>query len=350
LTKENVEYFTDWNEQPLRTNFGHYELLEDGNLVSKDGSLLFFNDNITFSIPIFAVKSINVYSNINIESKVLSLLHDNDVNLSFFSKKGKFIGRIENEHSTQRSDIFLKQCCLYNNSDERLKISKQFVIGEVHAIQEMIHLFMNAGNVQRLSAINEQLTKAIAEVKSVSDYSKLLLVEARAREKYYSVFNDVIHNNEFRYIRRSKRPPLDPINALISFGNMVVYNYIANEIQRTALDIKVGFLHATGLRNESLNLDISELFKPQIVDYTIIHCINEGVIVSDHFIHDNDAVYLNSDGKKIFLECLYSRIYNKDTYYGEFTNYQVLIRNEIYRFQKCLEDNKEYIALDMLGG
>ena len=73
--------------------------------------------------------------------------------------------------------------------------------------------------------------------------------------------------------KRTRRPPKDPLNAMISFGNTLLYQRIANEINRTSLDIRIGIIHAAGTRPESLNLDLADLFKPILVDRTIFTLI-----------------------------------------------------------------------------
>ena len=97
-----------------------------------------------------------------------------------------------------------------------------------------------------------------------------LLLEARVREIYYGCYDAFLLSDAFQYQKRSRRPPQNAFNAMLSFGNTVLYNLIATEINKSALDIRIGFLHATNRRLQSLNLDIAELFKPLVVDRTII--------------------------------------------------------------------------------
>ena len=103
-----------------------------------------------------------------------------------------------------------------------------------------------------------------------------MLVEARARELYYRMINEIISNEDFHFTIRTKRPPKDPINALISFENVYLYNRIATEINKTSLDIRIGFVHFTTNRSQSLNLDLADIFKPIIVDRVIFSLINVG--------------------------------------------------------------------------
>lgn len=118
----------------------------------------------------------------------------------------------------------------------------------------------------------------MADMKKAGDINRLMLMEAKARRLYYAMFNEIISDRAFAFTVRSKRPPKDPINALISFGNVWLYSRVASEIAKTSLDARIGFLHATGDRGESLNLDIAEIFKPLIVDRSIFTLINKGMM------------------------------------------------------------------------
>lgn len=111
-------------------------------------------------------------------------------------------------------------------------------------------------------------------VNEAKTYEELLLIEARAKQIYYNSLQFFIKDEDFIFDKRTRQPPQDNINALISFGNTILYNLIANEIYKTSLDIRIGYLHASNARKQSLNLDLADIFKPIIIDrtiFTIIH-------------------------------------------------------------------------------
>lgn len=89
------------------------------------------------------------------------------------------------------------------------------------------------------------MIKQLNEAKSVT---QLMTIEAQARQKYYRCFNWILDDKDFIFEKRTRRPPEDPLNAMISFGNTLLYQRIANEINRTSLDIRIGIVHAAGSR------------------------------------------------------------------------------------------------------
>lgn len=154
----------------------------------------------------------------------------------------------------------------------------------------------------------------------------------------------MISDDRFKFDKRTRRPPLNEVNAMISFGNTFIYRRIANDIYRTALDIKIGFVHAANSRSESLNLDIAEIFKPIIVDraiFTVIH--NLQINNREHFEkEDNGGIYLNNVGKRIFIRELEYKLSSKISIDGQKLTYDKLMKAEVYKIVKFVQDNEKY--------
>ena len=180
---------------------------------------------------------------------------------------------------------------------------------------------------ESLSAI-DTLEKA---VKICTDYEELLMLEARVRKAYYHCFDAFIRVEDFVFDKRTRRPPKNEVNSMLSFGYTVLYNLIATEIEKSALDVRIGYLHATNNRKESLNLDIAELFKPLIVDRVVFAMINKGMIDKEkHFVHlENDTVYLNEEGKHLFLRAFYDKLNARITVGQKTESYYNIIKQEI---------------------
>lgn len=154
----------------------------------------------------------------------------------------------------------------------------------------------------------------------------------------------MIADDRFQFKKRTRRPPMNEVNAMISFGNTFIYRRIANEIYRTALDIRIGFVHAANSRSESLNLDIAEIFKPIIVDrtiFTVIH--NLQINNKEHFEkEDNGGIYLNNVGKRIFIRELEYKLSSKISVDGQKLSYDNLMKEEIHKIVKLVQDNEKY--------
>ena len=129
---------------------------------------------------------------------------------------------------------------------------------------------------------------------------------------------------------------------MLSFGNTVLYNLIATEINKSALDIRIGFLHATNRRLQSLNLDIAELFKPLVVDRTIFSLSNHNRIREEHFDQNGKAVFLNANGKKIYLEAFYDKLNTHLTVRNMKQTYHQLIQGEVAGLVRYFRNDDPY--------
>ena len=131
---------------------------------------------------------------------------------------------------------------------------------------------------------------------------------------------------------------------MISFGNVYLYNRVATEINKTSLDVRIGFVHSTTTRNQSLNLDIADIFKPIIVDRAIFSLINLKMIrVEDHFENlENGAVYLNTAGKRLFINALDEKIYEKQTENNHPLSYDTRLRQEVSKVFRLVLYGEKY--------
>ena len=172
-------------------------------------------------------------------------------------------------------------------------------------------------------------------------------VEGQIRKAYYEAFNLII--NDFEMKDRSKQPPQNEVNALISFGNMMCYTQCLRAIHQTQLNPTISYLHTPGERRYSLCLDISEIFKPIIVDRVIFKVLNKKELQEKHFDKKLNRCILNEEGKKIFVrnfedklnETIQHRTLNRSV------SYRHLIKLECYKLSKHLLGIEEYKPFKM---
>ena len=171
-----------------------------------------------------------------------------------------------------------------------------------------------------------------------------MAVEGNIRNYYYKAFDEIIADPDFVFNERSRRPPKNHLNCLISFGNSILYTYILSEIYRTHLDPRIGYLHATNFRRFSLNLDVAEIFKPIIIDRLIFTLISKGMLTKTDFEKDMAGVLLKEKGRKRFVEELDKRLKATITHRstGRKVSYRRLMRLELYKLEKHLMGESVY--------
>lgn len=335
--------YYNWHSERPKNSRGHVEILSDGILRQKDYSLFFDTETADSAIPTIGVDTVNIHSDVIFDSGFLSLTMKNNVAVNVFDQRGELLGTFVPNVPLKAPRLTHEQLLAYYDSEHRMVIAKEFVLASIH--NELLNIrYHNKfyGNSEFASAIRI-LTGLKTNIKNETEYDKLLLLEARARQVYYGCYDLFIHKEEFEFVSRSRQPPLNAVNAMISFGNAVLYGLVATEIQKTALDVRVGFLHATNTRMNSLNLDIAEIFKPLLVDRVILSLINKGEIVPTHFEnHENGAVYLTTEGKRIFLGAFYEKLDTVITVGDKKMSYDSVIKEEIRKLIRHFRDREKY--------
>lgn len=177
---------------------------------------------------------------------------------------------------------------------------------------------------------------------------EIMGIEGNIRKIYYSSWNNII-KQDIEFDKRVKRPPDNMINSLISFINSLVYTTTLSEIYKTQLNPTISYLHQPGTKRFSLSLDISEIFKPIIVDRMIFSMLNKNQITENDFDKDSNYLYLKEKAKRKVLEeydkRLENTIFHKEL--GRDVSYRYLIRLECYKLIKHLIGEKEYEAFKM---
>ncbi|MBZ2085074.1 CRISPR-associated endonuclease Cas1 [Streptococcus oralis] len=155
------------------------------------------------------------------------------------------------------------------------------------------------------------------------------------------MFNEILNQSGFSFVKRTKRPPRDPLNALISFCNTILYSRVLRLIWQARLDPKIGVLHASNNRPYSLHLDFADYMKPVIVDRVMLSLINKHQInATDHFEEREDgSVYLNREGKYIVLRSFEEKLQTRLVIGGSTYTYAQLIQHDIRQFKRILQQD-----------
>lgn len=200
-------------------------------------------------------------------------------------------------------------------------------------------------NNQKLQGVVQELLHIEKIYEEAQTIEELMAYEGHSRERYYSCFDEIINNPDFVFEKRTKRPPQNALNAMLSFGNTLCYTMILSEIYKTYLDPRIGYLHATNFRRFTLNLDVAEIFKPIMVDRLIFQLINKKMITEKHFEQEHGAgILLNEPGRRRFLEQMEDRMRTtiNHRHLGRNVSYRRLYRLELYKIQKHILGEKDY--------
>lgn len=289
-------------------------------------------------IPVENIEQIYVFGEVHFNNKFLNFIAQKGICLHIFNYYGFYSGSFYPRETFLSGDLLIKQVEFYLDEKKRIEIASLIVEGAVHNLKR---------NIQKREKFKEEIKK-IEEyenrIKNTETIPELMSIEAHIRKIYYECF-EKITNWEFK--ERSIMPPQNPLNALISFGNSLVYTSILKEIYNTPLNPTISYLHEPSERRFSLALDVAEIFKPVLSDRLIFKMINLNEIKEENFEKALEGIYLNEEGRKVFVEN-FDKLLNTTILHRKLRKkikYKTLIRLELYKIIKHLLREKKYSPL-----
>lgn len=316
-------------------------IFSSGELKRKENTLCMVNiEGEKKFIPISSVSSIYVFGEVSFNKKFLEFLSSSEVTLHLFNYYGYYVGSFYPRAHHNSGYMTLKQCEHYLDPVKRLVIARRFVEGAIMNMVKNLEYYGRRGP-DVLSYLDEVKT-CLLQLESTESVEELMAIEGMARKSYYQSFNEIAKDDYFRFEKREKHPPKSPLDALLSFGNSMLYTTALAEIYKTHLDPRIGFLHTPNFRRFSLNLDVSEIFKPVIVDRVIFTLVNKKMLDASCFDEELEGIYLKEKGRKIFVQKYEEKLNQTITLERRSVSYQRLIRLELYKLEKHLIGEKEY--------
>jgi len=329
-----------------------YYLFNPGRLSRKDNTLCFVpvdedgNEGQPRYIPIEGVDNLYCFGSLDANSAMYNFLGKNHVSVHFFDYYEHYTGSFMAKEYLLAGKMQVEQTRHYLSDKKRMVVAKTLVEGAAFNMSKNLKYYQGRGKdvAKQLGQI-ESYSPSITDAGNIAE---LMGIEGNIRQAYYGAFGEII--NDFDMGNRSKQPPQNEVNALISFGNMMCYTVCLDQIYHTQLNPTISFLHEPGARRYSLALDLSEIFKPLLVDRTIFTVLNKKQLQANDFRQDINRCVLKEGGKKIFVQAFEERL--KETFkhrsLGRSVSYKHLVKLECYKLQKHLLNIEAYKPFKML--
>lgn len=296
-------------------------------------------------IPIEDVAEIYCFGSLTANSALYNFLGQKDVPIHFFDYYENYTGSFMPRDGLLSGRMLLAQTKAYNNKKKRTDIARKFIQGAAWNMVMNLNYYNRRG--KELETEIKEIKNFANTLSGAGDVDAVMGIEGNIRKIYYGAFDKIIDN--FKMGPRTKQPPENEINALISFGNMMCYAETLRAVHQTQLNPTISFLHTPGERRYSLCLDISEVFKPIIVDRVIFKVLNKQAIQVQHFDNKLNCCLLNENGKKIFVRTMEDRYAETFRHRNLSRNvsYRHLIKLECYKLQKDILGIEEYKPFKM---
>lgn len=258
-------------------------------------------------IPLINLDGVIAFGYTGASPAALHACAERGIEFSFLTKNGHFLARVSGNPC---GNVLLRKA-QYRYSDdheESLRIAKNFLIGKLFnsrwVIERAIRDYKLRLDTEKLSSASHYISDRISDIKSACSLQELLGFEGEAASTYFSIFDDLILQQKevFHFTGRNKRPPLDNVNAMLSFTYTLLAHDAASALNSVGLDPYVGFLHRDRPGRTSLALDLMEEFRSVLADRFVLSMINNRQMSPDDFVKkENGAVILTDDARKKFL-------------------------------------------------
>lgn len=271
-------------------------IMSMGELTRKDNSLCFRKDGKNVYIPIENTKEIYCMNEVTVNTKLLDFLSQNHVIVHFFNYYEGYSGTFYPKNQYNSGRLIVKQVQAYDNSRE--VIAKAIVCGIGRNIYEVLYHYYKHDKKEVKEVLDWIRREFYVKVENAQNVKEIMAAEGEVWMRFYGTFRYFLPE-DFVMNKRVKRPPDNPINALISYGNTLLYTKTISAIYQTHLDQRISFLHEPSEGRFSLSLDMSEVFKSVIVYRTIFDLVNNRKLqVEKHFDKKVNYCLLNEEGRK----------------------------------------------------
>ena len=314
-----------------------YYIFSNGELKRKDNNI-YFNDR---ALKIEMTSDIYLFEEVTLNTKCLNFLGQNKKAVHFFNYYGFYTGSFYPKESNVSGKLLVKQVEYFQDSEKRVELAREIIKSASDNIFRNLRYYNGRG--KDLKNEMEIIKSYQLELDKAQEVNEIMGIEGNIRKVYYSTWSKII-NQEIDFEKRVKRPPDNMINTLISFINTLIYTTCLSEIYKTQLNPTISYLHSPGDRRFSLCLDITEIFKPLIVDRMIFSLLNKNMISEEDFAKESNFYYLKDKGRKKILE-EYDKKLKQTITHKELkreVSYQTLIKLECYKLIKHLLNDKRF--------
>lgn len=286
-----------------------FVLREDSYLSLKNENIIIhYSDESKQAVPLLGLEEIFSFSYKGASPELIGRCVELGIGLTFLTPQGRFLAR---PSGRSKGNVLLRkaQYRISDDEDKGCLIARHMIMGKIFNCRWQVERTRRDHamrvDVEKLLLCSANLKTAYETALRSENLDTLRGIEGEAAKAYFGVFDDLILNqkDEFPFQGRNRRPPIDRVNAMLSFGYRLLEQDCASSLESVGLDAYVGFLHRDRPGRQSLALDLMEELRPVLVDSQVLTLINSKQMSGSCFQkEENGAVFLTDKGKRVFLE------------------------------------------------
>ena len=278
--------------------------------LSLDGENVLANreKGVVARYPLHTLQSVITFSYAGASPALMGACAERDVDMVFCTPRGRFLARTA---GITGGNVLLRRE-QYRIADDLVRscmIARNMIFGKIHngrwSMERTLRDHSERVDAQRIQRAVDMLKEQLPQARQATGLDALRGTEGAAAKAYFGVFDEMILRNKgaFFFHGRSRRPPLDPVNAMLSFAYSLLTSDCASALESVGLDPYVGLMHRDRPGRRSLALDLMEELRPCMADRFVLTLINNRMIGSSDFtLSGSGAVNLTDDGRKSFLK------------------------------------------------
>lgn len=311
-------------------------------------------------VPLIKVDEVIVVGEITMTASAIHLLLERDIEITFVGRYGQFKGRLSPPFS-KNAVLRMAQYRAHQDMTKRCELARRFVIGKLMNQRTLLQRYQRRQSDAQMRQVIEQMETLLRQLAALpvetahvphklvggdnriagTPLETILGIEGAGSAAYFSCFGKLLADpRQWPFSGRVKRPPTDPVNALLSFGYALLTSKVASAVQLVGFDHYVGYLHSSFYGRPALALDLVEEFRPVIVDSIVLTLLNKRMLTPDDFVVELSAYRLKDDRRKVFFTQLEERL-NEEMKHPLF-GYTVTYR-------RCLELQARLLAKVLTG-
>lgn len=288
------------------------------------------------------LKRIIVFGNSQFTTELMRFLAGKGVEVAFLSSRGKFQYRLAPELS---KNIYLRmaQHDRYRNETYRMRFCTAVIKGKIKNQRTFLQRYQRYRAGLSLDSVLLFLKESIERCDQMKTVDQLRGVEGAAGRQYFDAFGKLLLNN-FEFHKRRYHPPPDPVNAMLGFAYMLLFNEIESLLEAFGFDVYLGLLHGLRYGRKSLASDLIEEFRSPVADRLVLYLINKGIIQKKQFTQNKNSVKMDENARKAFLanyENFMTAAFQNEPH-NVSKNYREILRENIQRMEDAILNNADY--------
>ena len=317
---------------------------EQGAGIRRSGQrlLVYKGEQVLEAVRLRDLERLVLLGSIEVSASAQSALLESGIETVLLSFHGKFRGRL---FPAEGRNVFLRleQFRRYDDPAFRLKTARVLVDAKIRNARVVLQRHQRNHPSETLTAAMARLERSRGSVQAQSSIETLLGVEGEAARTYFAAFGGMVRS-EFTFTTRSRRPPRDPVNALLSFGYTLLSTELTGAVAAQGLDPYVGVLHELDYGRPSLALDLLEEFRQPVVDRLALSLINRTILKrSDFDEREEGGVWLNDEGRVRFLDFYHRALETPFDDSGISVTYRDLLIRQAGRMREALMTAGDYV-------